>query len=236
MPIDCAFYGCSLEYNEYDNALYLGNSNNPYLVLVKAKETSILSCKINNTTKIICNNAFVDCSGLTSITIPDSVTSIDETAFQYCNRLANIYITDLYAWCNISGLRNLMEEGLSDKKLYLNNELITDLVIPESITSISEDVFRGCSELTSITIPNSVTSIGWDAFYGCSDLKTVYYTGTSEQWDCILIYWGNDELTSAAHYYYSESEPNLNTDGTAYDGNYWHYDENGNAVIWDYKA
>ena len=88
---DGAFEGCNkLQYNEYDNAYYLGNENNPYLVLIKAKNTSITSCNINNNTKVIAGEAFYECSSLTSITIPDSVTSIGDYAFEYCSNLTSI--------------------------------------------------------------------------------------------------------------------------------------------------
>ncbi|MBQ7788373.1 MAG: leucine-rich repeat protein [Clostridia bacterium] len=90
-----AFDDCdSLVYNEYDNGYYLGNESNPYLVLVKAKDTSITSCTIHENTKIICYYAFDDCASLTSITIPSSVTSIGYGAFFDCTSLTSITIPD----------------------------------------------------------------------------------------------------------------------------------------------
>lgn len=98
---------------------------------------------------------------------------------------------------------------------------------------IDDFAFYGCRGLTSIIIANSVTSIGDYVFADCSELKTVYYKGTAEEWDKILIYSNNTYLTSATRYYYSETEPALNSDGTAYKGNYWHYDTDGKTpVIW----
>ena len=83
----------------------------------------------------------------------------------------------------------------------------------------------------SISISDSVTSIGKNAFYYCNSLSTVYYGGTAEKWANININTGNDKLTSATRYYYFETEPALNEDETAYDGNYWHYVD-GKPVIW----
>ena len=117
--------------------------------------------------------AFYGCTGLTSVTIPDSVTSIGSSAFQSCSKLQDIYITDIAAWCNISGLGRLMEYGTSNKNLYLNNELVTSITIPDGVTAIPSSAFYNCSGLTIITIPDSVTSIGSYAFYGCTGLTSV---------------------------------------------------------------
>ena len=127
----------------------------------------LTSVTIGNGVTSISDYAFYNCSSLTSITIPDSVTSIGGSAFQSCSKLQDIYITDIAAWCNISGLYYLMKYGASNKKLYINNELATSITIPNGVTEIPYDAFRGCSSLTSITIPDSVTSIGTDAFNGC---------------------------------------------------------------------
>lgn len=97
---------------------------------------------------------------------------------------------------------------------------------------LNKGAFCHCSSLTSVTIGNSVTSIGDSAFWGCYP-KTVLYKGTAEQWDKISIKSSNMYLTGAARYYYSKSEPTLNSDGTAYNGNFWHYDTDGiTPVIW----
>ncbi|MDY2683380.1 MAG: leucine-rich repeat protein [Eubacteriales bacterium] len=116
---------------------------------------------------------FNDCTSLTSVTIPDSVTSIGGSAFGNCNNLQDIYITDIAAWCNISGLNYLMAYGSSNKKLYINNELVTSITIPNGVTEIPSYAFSKCSSLTSVTIPDSVTSIGDYAFYNCTGLTSI---------------------------------------------------------------
>ena len=84
-----------------------------------------------------------------------------------------VYITDLAAWCGI-GFNTSDSNPLSyAHNLYLNGELVTDLVIPDSVTSIGWYAFYDCDGLTSVTIGDSVTSIGDDAFRGCSGLTSV---------------------------------------------------------------
>ena len=135
--------------------------------------TKLTSVTISNSVTSIGSYTFNGCTGLTSVTIPNSVTSIGDQAFYNCSKLQDIYITDIGAWCNISGLDNLMEYGSNNKNLYINNELVTSIAIPDSVTSIGNYAFNGCTGLTSVTIPNSVTSIGYRAFNGCTKLTSV---------------------------------------------------------------
>ena len=90
-----AFENCtSLEFNKYDNGLYLGNGTNKYLVLVKPKTYGIKNITINDGCKIIIDEALRGCSSLTSVTIGNSVTSIGSYAFCYCSSLTNVTIGD----------------------------------------------------------------------------------------------------------------------------------------------
>lgn len=117
--------------------------------------------------------AFNGCSGLTSITIPSSVTSIGPLAFSGCTGLAKVNIEDLTAWCKIEFWDDEANPLCYAHHLYMNNEEISDLIIPNSVTYIGHYAFEGCSGLTSIIIPNSVTGIGAYAFSKCSGLTSV---------------------------------------------------------------
>ena len=419
----------SSAFTVYNNAKYLGNSTNPYLVLVKASDTSLTTCDIHTGAKIILIFAFDNCTSLKSVTIPNSVTTICNAAFYNCSSLESMVIgsgvttigdgiiyyyspfTTVY-YCGMADDWNKIAIGNYNSKLtdatryyysesaptedgsfwhYLEgaptvwtyttvtfdlnaeadsdtlesakyyysasctlptlerpgyvfkgwtldnsvetpviftdavwqitddtvaftavweadsqmtgftfttkavvvgggtpnsctitgytgsggdvvipngvttigndifqfNKSITSVVIPDSVTTIGDNAFDQCeslktvrfgtnSQLTtigvsafsycpnieSISISDSVTSIGNNAFYYCNSLSTVYYGGTAEEWaDISIDSTGNDKLTSATVYYYSETEPALNEDETAYDGNYWHFVE-GEIVIW----
>ncbi len=119
--------------------------------------------------------AFYGCSSLTSMTIPNSVTSIGYYAFENCSSLTKVNISDLTAWCNISFDDEYANPLCHAKHLFLNDVEITDLVIPNNITSIKDYAFENCSSLTSVTIGNSVTSISSSAFLGCSGLSSVVW-------------------------------------------------------------
>ena len=134
--------------------------------------SSLTSVTIPDSVTTIKEYAFCGCSSLTSVTIPDSVTAIGYYAFCLCDSLTSVNITDLSAWCKIEFDYdvNLLQDGAN---LYLNNELVTDLVIPSDITEIKPYAFSYCRSLTSVTIGDSVTTIGYAAFDWCRSLTSV---------------------------------------------------------------
>lgn len=134
---------------------------------------SLASITIPEGVTTIGQNAFYSCGNLTSVTIPSSVTSIDHYAFNSCRSLTGVYITDITAWCNIDFGDNDANPIGCSHNLYLNNQLITDLVIPEGVTNIKSRTFSGCTSMTSVTIPQSVTSIGSSAFWNCTGITSL---------------------------------------------------------------
>lgn len=223
----------NLQHNTYDNAKYLGNNSNPYVVLIESVTTSITELTVHKDSKIIMELAFHNCYSLTSVTIPDSVSSIGNSAFNDCQKLTSVYYEgDIASWCNISFGDSCANPLYNAHNLYIDNELVTELVIPDTVTEIKPSAFCNCTNIASVTIPDTVTSIGNWAF---SNLETVYYKGDVDQWANISIGSYNNNLTSAMRYYFSETEPALNADGTAYDDNYWYYNDNHEAVVWEYN-
>ena len=134
--------------------------------------SGLTSINIPNSVTSIGSDAFYGCSRLTSITIPNSVASIGNDAFYGCSGLSSVNINNLVAWLNISFGYSANPLNYAHH-LYLNGEEVKELVIPNSVVTIGEYAFSGCSGLTSVSIPNSVISIGSYAFSSCSGLTSV---------------------------------------------------------------
>ena len=131
--------------------------------------SSLTSVTIGNSVTSIGKGAFNGCSGLTSVTIPNSVTSIGDGAFRGCSGLTSIKVESGNSVYDSRENCNAIIETAT-------NTLISgckNTIIPKSVTYIGDYAFSGCSDLTSITIPNSVTSIGERAFYSCNGLTRI---------------------------------------------------------------
>ncbi len=116
--------------------------------------------------------AFGGCYKLKSITIPGSIISIKSDAFFNCSGLTAVYITDLAAWCEIVFVNFESNPLQYAQHLFIDGEEVTELKIPDSVTSIGDYAFHGCSSLKHITIPAGTTSIG-GAFGNCFGLEQI---------------------------------------------------------------
>ena len=135
------------------------------------ENSGLTSVVIQDGVTYIGYNAFGGCNRLTSVVIADSVKVIHTYAFTNCSLTSVYYQGTVEQWLGISIGSNL-GRGLPID-LYFNGELLTELVIPENVTSIRDRAFQSCGSLTSVVIPDSVTSIGVAAFSGCGSLTSV---------------------------------------------------------------
>ena len=162
-----ALFGCSLTSIEIPSSVTsIGSS-------AFANCSSLTSIEIPNNVTSIGYDAFYNCSSLLSVKIPSSITSIGTMAFLYCYKIHSVFISDIASWCKIyfgdSDSNPLSHGG----DLYVNNQKVVNLIVPEGVSYINDNAFINYSSLTSVTIPNSVNRIGYSAFDGCSALSSV---------------------------------------------------------------
>ena len=163
----------------------------------------VIPSKINGVPVEAINNAAFPNSAVTSVTIPDSVTSIHDVSFFNCSQLTNISIPNSVTYIGYSAfsyctsLKSItLPSSLStiSRALFSGCSQLTTIHIPDSVSSIQFYAFHDCENLKTIRIPVSVTSIRDFAFDGCPSSMTVTYPGSKKQWDDIDKGSNNDVL------------------------------------------
>ncbi len=157
----------------------------------------------------IAKRAFSNERKITSIKVPDGVTSVGDYAFSNCSRLVNVQLPE--------GVTKLGTQAFS----YCPR--LKTAVIPEGVTAIKTATFFSCGALEEVVIPSTVESISTQAF-ASSNLKKIFFGGTAEQWKKVKLEYGNGEVTPAIRYYYSETEPSVSNV-------YWHFVD-GVPTVW----
>ncbi len=214
------------------------------------KECKIKTINIPSSVSFIGNGAFEDCDYIESVYISDLAKWCE---IEFENSDANplgSYNAKLYI--NNNPIENLIiPSGVTSigKHAFYGNDFIKEIIIPDSVTSIGAWAFAYCSNITSVSIPDSVATIGAGAFFcnmrlksviigkgvtamngdtfnggGFGKLENVYYRGSAEEWNSIEKF-GYDIPDNAKIYYYSSTNPQT-------EGDFWHYDEGGDIVIW----
>lgn len=143
-------------FSDQNRSAYSGSVTIPASVTYNGKTFNVVS---------IGEYAFRDCTGLTAITIPNSIRSIKGYAFYNCSQLSSITIP-----ATVTEIGEGAFEGCAS---------VTQMVLPEGISSIEDELFFGCVSMRSVVIPSSVASIGENSFSRCSSLISIYCQPTS---------------------------------------------------------
>ena len=200
----CLFTACDNNEEVVNDLTFTEKGDGTYSV--KASSTSISGELIipstyngKSVTEIV-RSGFKGCTSLTSVTMPDSITTTGGGAFYNCSALRTVTLSK-----NLTKLTTLNGDGMFGRCTSL-----TSIIIPEGVTTIPSYAFQGCTSLTSVTIPDnvatisdsafsqcsllasieipiSVTKISSFAFNGCTSLKTIVYPGTQSQWDAVML-------------------------------------------------
>ncbi len=197
-----AFYGTAWYNNQPDGLVYAGKVAYKY----KGTMPSGTNITLEEGTLGITERAFSGYNGLTSITIPNSVTSIGEWAFSGCDGLTKAEFASIESLCKIQFALNYANPLIYAKHLYINGQEVTDLVIPNGVTSIGDQAFYNCSSLKSVTIPNSVTSIGYESFYDCSGLTKAEFSSIESLCKINFYRFDSNPLSYAKHLYINGDE------------------------------
>ena len=158
----------------HDGLIYTLNEDGDSYSVVKGR-SSLVHADIPPTHKnkpvtALRGNAFSSCDDLVSISVPPSVQKIEGRAFIGCKKFKSIYISDLSAWCTVEITSWLSTPREQPLELYLHNELVTDLTIPEGVTKIGDFTFANMPNICNVKFPQGLVSIGEFAFSNCSSI------------------------------------------------------------------
>lgn len=166
-----------INFSTYDNGKYVGDEQNPYMILVAPISQSITSCEVHPDTKVIATYALDECRKLASITMSEGVETIGKGAFQYCDSLTEVVIPDsvttlggdLFFWC-----KNL-----------------TSIIFGDGVTRIHNDMFEQCNALSHVTLGNGIININKEALPSNLENYTEYgnckYLGNEENPYLVLM-------------------------------------------------
>ncbi len=200
-------------YNAFAYTGYYNNDKNWELGVLYAGDCIVATndvltgaCTVKSGTRLIAQYAFFDAEDLTSLTLPESVTYIDEGTFMKCVDLVSVKLPSSIksigykAFCDCESLKKLsVPSSVSTigESAFMNCASMTGLVLNEGVKTVGKYAFNCCDSLKTVKLPLSLKKIKLGAFYPCAGLKNVYYPGTKAQLDKIKVEKSNGPLFRA---------------------------------------
>ncbi len=242
-----AFDGCPVRYTSYSNASYLGNAENPYLVLVSASVRSYSGYTVHENTKVIADGAFstrnitairlASYEGSTRqvVKLPLGLESIGSSTFSECSNLSVVELPEGIGSIGTSAFSkcgNLQSVNIPSTVTYIGGLAfeecgkLTKVHIPDAVITVDDCAFLRCESLAEVVIGKGVESINNAAFGECKALERIFYRGESvSEWGEIFISdFQNEWILNAEVYCYSETEPQG-------EGLYWQYGTDGVTIV-----
>ena len=174
--------------------------------------SAITSIEIPDTVTSIGEMAFLGCTSLKSVKLSTGVAKIDKNAFGSCSALQEIQVAKDNP--NFSSLNGVLYSKKQDTLvIYPAAKTDAAYIIPSGVTSVAMYAFSENPYLETLTIPNSLIKVGDSAFYNCKNLRAVSYNGTEEEWNQITIGLLNEKLTGATIQYQERIIGDVNADG-----------------------
>ena len=174
--------------------------------------STITSIEVPNTVTSIGEMAFLGCTSLKSVKLSTGVAKIDKNAFGSCSALQEIQVAKDNP--NFSSLNGVLYSKKQDTLvIYPAAKTDAAYIIPSCVTSVAMYAFSENPYLETLTIPNSLIKVGDSAFYNCKNLRAVSYNGTEEEWNQITIGLLNEKLTGATIQYQERIIGDVNADG-----------------------
>lgn len=163
-------------------------------------------CAVPAGTAAIGADTFLDCQGITAVTLPDSVTAIRSGAFRFCSDMTSVNLP-----AGVTLLEDSVFEGCCALEsvtlpgglgeiapwLFRDCDSLRVVTVPQGVQVIGHDAFNSCDTLARIILPGSVTEVGAFAFDGCEALTDVYFGGTQARWQSLNVDDFNEPLTGA---------------------------------------
>ena len=178
-----AFYNCNniddvkvTDIKSWVNINFSNEYSNPlnYAKKLLLNDVEIKELVIPDETTTINAYAFYNFNKFNSVTIPKSLTKVGSNAFYSCQNINSVKISDLTVWTEMEFDDEYSNPLRYCSRLYLNDQLINELTIPEGVIEINAYAFYNCYLINSITIPNSCLSIGDYSFYNCNSVKKLF--------------------------------------------------------------
>ncbi len=177
-----AFYSCTAlktaDFGNYSNLETVGVS-----AFAECGKLTTVILGDNSKLKTISENAFLNCKILMELNIGNNtyLKTIDDTAFKNCLNISKVYFTDIAAWLTFGFTfdNSPLTKSNATVDFFLNGKLMTDLIIPDSVTEIGQYTLYNCNSIMNLTIHADVESIGKAAFYNCLELSTIEFNATA---------------------------------------------------------